>query len=119
MPTERGIDAGQIKSWHEPICTDQREPGVMSDFPSHCEHRGGTGMAKDSEVEIRRRAYDIWIREGSPAGRDREQWERASEELRAVACQPPALAEISMEELGQQPEAATRPWRLPQCISSL
>ncbi|MBY2949215.1 DUF2934 domain-containing protein [Rhizobium leguminosarum] len=76
-------------------------------------------MPKDSEVEIRRRAYDVWIREGSPAGWDREQWERASEELRAVACQPPALAEMSMEELGQQPEAATRPWRLPQCISSL
>jgi DNA-binding transcriptional LysR family regulator len=62
-------------------------------------------MPKDSEEEIRRRAYDIWIREGSPAGRDREHWEWASRELRAVACQTPALAEMSMEELGQQSDA--------------
>lgn len=31
--------------------------------------------------EIRRRAYEIWLREGRPEGRSEEHWQRAKVEL--------------------------------------
>jgi hypothetical protein len=40
-------------------------------------------MEKDTETEqrIRERAYQIWIEEGRPTGRDKEHWARAEQEL--------------------------------------
>lgn len=35
------------------------------------------------EETIRKRSYEIWQRENCPTGRDRENWFRAKEELRA------------------------------------
>ncbi len=60
---------------------DQRDgnggrPAIMAD--------GDTGRGDpmaDRDVRVRRRAYDIWLREGRPEGRAEEHWERASEEI--------------------------------------
>jgi Protein of unknown function (DUF2934) len=40
-------------------------------------------MPGDEELErrIRERAYQIWLEQGQPGGRDKEHWERAEEEL--------------------------------------
>ena len=35
----------------------------------------------EREDEIRVRAYDIWVAEGCPEGREREHWERAAAEI--------------------------------------
>jgi hypothetical protein len=37
----------------------------------------------DLDHKIRRRAYQIWMEEGQPEGRDREHWNRAKACLRA------------------------------------
>lgn len=37
----------------------------------------------DRESEIRRRAYDLWVRDGRPDGRADEHWKNASEEYEA------------------------------------
>jgi len=42
-------------------------------------------MSDDSLVErIRRRAYQLWLDEGCPAGRDRIHWLRAEAEFREI-----------------------------------
>ena len=44
------------------------------------------------EEQIRQRAYDIWLQEGRPLGRDKENWERAKLEIEsryAVSESPP------------------------------
>lgn len=38
-------------------------------------------MDTDREDRVRRRAYEIWEREGKPNGHDREHWERAGREM--------------------------------------
>lgn len=38
-------------------------------------------MTADREEKIRKAAYEIWLREGSPEGRDREHWDEAEREL--------------------------------------
>lgn len=35
------------------------------------------------EERIKQRAYEIWEREGHPAGRDQEHWEQAVQEIEA------------------------------------
>jgi hypothetical protein len=37
----------------------------------------------DREDRIRRRAYEIWEREGRPHGREQEHWDRAVQEIEA------------------------------------
>jgi hypothetical protein len=37
----------------------------------------------DQEDRIRMRAYDLWIAEGCPRGREKEHWERAAAEIEA------------------------------------
>lgn len=37
----------------------------------------------DLDHKIRRRAYQIWMEEGQPEGRDREHWNRAKAEVLA------------------------------------
>jgi hypothetical protein len=40
-------------------------------------------MADDQELEqrIRERAFEIWIEEGQPYGKDKEHWEKARQEI--------------------------------------
>jgi len=40
-------------------------------------------MSPDQEALIRKRAYEIWEREGWPHGRDREHWDQAAREVAA------------------------------------
>lgn len=40
-------------------------------------------MGSDNERRIRERAYDIWVREGRPHGRDAEHWRMAEAEIAA------------------------------------
>jgi len=47
-------------------------------------------MASDKERLIRERAYEIWEREGRPAGRDAEHWRQAAAEI--AAAEEPAAA---------------------------
>ena len=50
-------------------------------------------MEKETDVEqrIRERAYQIWIEEGQPAGRDKEHWAQAEQELSGTAERGPPL----------------------------
>jgi hypothetical protein len=38
----------------------------------------------EQEDRIRMRAYDIWIAEGCPAGREKDHWEQAAAEIEAT-----------------------------------
>jgi hypothetical protein len=40
-------------------------------------------MESDKEARIRERAYEIWVREGQPHGRDAEHWQKAEAEITA------------------------------------
>ncbi|HET7594619.1 MAG TPA: DUF2934 domain-containing protein [Stellaceae bacterium] len=40
-------------------------------------------MDSDKEARIRERAYEIWVREGRPHGRDAEHWQKAEAEITA------------------------------------
>jgi hypothetical protein len=40
-------------------------------------------MESDKEARIRERAYEIWVREGRPHGRDAEHWQKAVAEITA------------------------------------
>lgn len=40
-------------------------------------------MPSDREERIRRRAYEIWEREGKPDGREAEHWDKAAAEIDA------------------------------------
>jgi hypothetical protein len=42
-------------------------------------------MDKEKEREIRERAYRIWKDEGCPAGKDKEHWQRARQEVEEEA----------------------------------
>lgn len=52
-------------------------------------------MDSDKEARIRERAYEIWVREGRPHGRDAEHWRKAEAEITAgeqaaATSKPPA-----------------------------
>jgi hypothetical protein len=40
-------------------------------------------MEPDKEARIRERAYEIWVSEGRPHGRDAEHWQKAEAEIAA------------------------------------
>ena len=40
-------------------------------------------MESEKEARIRERAYEIWVREGQPHGRDAEHWQLAEAEITA------------------------------------
>ena len=46
---------------------------------------------RETEQRIRERAYQIWINEGQPAGRDKEHWAQAEQELSGTAERGPPL----------------------------
>lgn len=54
-------------------------------------------MADKAELEqrVRERAFQIWIEEGQPLGRDREHWERACQEVTGESEVPRGAREAS------------------------
>ena len=38
-------------------------------------------MTSERDEKVRQRAYEIWLREGSPEGRHEEHWEQARREI--------------------------------------
>lgn len=57
----------------------------------------------DVEERIRRRAYEIWEREGRPHGRDSEHWLRAREEI--LTTLPPAERADATAQVPEEPPA--------------
>jgi hypothetical protein len=47
-------------------------------------------MAIDRHEQIRRRAYEIWEREGRPEGADLRHWQQASDEVDTDDTEPPS-----------------------------
>jgi hypothetical protein len=62
----------------------------------------------DKENRIRVRAYDIWVAEGCPEGRDSEHWQQAAAEIEASIADG---EQVSTSAAGDQPipKAATEP----------
>jgi DUF2934 family protein len=56
-----------------------------SEFESYSVPKRDVAMAeeheKNIEQRVRERAYQIWLEEGQPAGREREHWERAKAQI--------------------------------------
>jgi hypothetical protein len=51
-------------------------------MPGQCSSDGTEdGVADDLDGRIKRRAYEIWEREGRPEGREADHWKLASEEI--------------------------------------
>jgi hypothetical protein len=58
-------------------------------------------MAEESLLEqIQRRAYEIWLSEGCPLGRDGIHWVRAEAEFREKLAAPNASAFLAAKNLG-------------------
>ena len=77
-------------------------------------------MVGISEDAVRKRAYDIWEREGRPHGRDFEHWVRAQVELTAevipaadirLAAPPRPSAKTAKAAAPKRSRAAARPPR--------
>jgi hypothetical protein len=49
--------------------------------PAASDDRSAAVASEPDERRIRERAYDIWIEEGRPHGRDLAHWRRARQEL--------------------------------------
>lgn len=71
-------------------------------------------MEPDKEARIRERAYEIWVREGRPHGRDAEHWQKAEAEIAAES--GPADHAAAGSKPGT--EAATAPTAPPSVPSS-
>lgn len=67
-------------------------------------------MADESEQEqrIRERAFQLWIDEGQPEGRDKEHWERAEKELGEVGEPRSEAPPLQPEPIGEIKYAAAR-----------
>jgi len=50
-----------------------------------------------SDERIRRRAYEIWEREGRPNGRDQEHWREAEAELAGAAPGVPRTGRVGRQ----------------------
>jgi hypothetical protein len=49
----------------------------------------------DREQRVRERAFQIWIEEGQPEGKDREHWERAEKEVAGTPPQAPGGTSVT------------------------
>jgi hypothetical protein len=64
-------------------------------------------MDREKERRIRERAYEIWLREGQPQGRDVDHWEKAAAEIEAESGSPPeSKPEREQEAAEAEAEAA-------------
>ncbi|MFD1703969.1 DUF2934 domain-containing protein [Methylopila henanensis] len=59
----------------------------------------------DHTQDVRERAYQIWIEEGRPEGREHEHWERASKELGVDSASAPQASTAT--DIGGGEKAAT------------
>jgi hypothetical protein len=70
-------------------------------------------MADDRHLEqhIRERAYQIWLDDGKPNGKDREHWQRAERELSAKHSPTTLMPENALVDGGEghAPTAAVNP----------
>jgi DUF2934 family protein len=75
-------------------------------------------MDSDKEARIRERAYEIWVRDGRPHGRDAEHWQKAEAEIaaesgaagdRAAAGSKPRTEAPSAAPVAPGPSAGTAP----------
>jgi hypothetical protein len=67
------------------------------------------GMERDElDLAIRKRAYEIWVREGYPVGQEWQHWERAEREV---------LAEVAPSATPAEARDARREdgWQINQC----
>jgi hypothetical protein len=56
--------------------------GTTEPFPDLAGRRSSSMAAIEGfEERVRQRAYQIWLEEGRPDGRDKEHWERAKAEI--------------------------------------
>src|ERR1700741_3356736 len=60
---------------------------ALAGFVSGSQADEGDTMQSDTYEAIRRRAYEIWERNGRPEGRDDEHWREAEAELAAAGDQ--------------------------------
>ena len=59
-------------------------------------------MATEQDEErIRQRAYDIWMREGCPGGKDSEHWDQAQRELSVEREKPASGHELFRKPAGR------------------
>lgn len=61
------------------------------------------------EDRIRRRAYEIWEREGRPAGREEEHWHKAAREVEAEDAAGSAPGASEMPRRGRAASGARKP----------
>jgi hypothetical protein len=72
-------------------------------------------MSDDRDQRIRRRAHEIWEREGRPHGKDAEHWERAVREIdgEAATLQPggeaPARGTAKTRSRGREQQGGSLP----------
>jgi len=72
-------------------------------------------MEPDQEARIRERAYEIWVREGRPHGRDAEHWQKAQAE---IAAESGAVADRAAAGSKPRTEAPSSPPVVPTAPSS-
>ena len=71
-------------------------------------------MSEDREERVRRRAHEIWEREGRPHGDEKKHWEQASNEIDAEGAKPADAAAATgtsppLEKLAGKRRAAAKP----------
>jgi hypothetical protein len=66
-------------------------------------------MTPDREEEIRKRAYKMWEREGSPEGREKDHWADAERDLSMGGSEAPATTGTSAGPSSPENKAADKP----------
>ncbi len=61
-------------------------------------------IQQDFDEAVRRRAYEIWMREGCPSGREHVHWAQAAEEIESEAMTAQAAPE-------PEPLVVAQPWQ--------
>jgi hypothetical protein len=71
--------------------TDERRPHLIP---------GLEELEKELDDRVRKRAYEIWLEEGQPQGRELDHWFRAKQDLTRAA-QDQELAESEITSLSE------------------
>jgi hypothetical protein len=66
-------------------------------------------MTTERDGEIRKRAYEMWEREGSPEGRDKDHWADAERELSAGNGEASASSGTSARPSSPETKATDKP----------
>ncbi len=65
-------------------------------------------MSDDREDRIRKRAYDLWERDGAPEGHQHAHWQQAEREIDAEAAQSPAGSQDPQGDTAAKPAKPVR-----------